>query len=249
MALLSAITAISMMSGTSVYVFAEHTEEQKVELNYKRLYMVPGMKTKLKLKNAQGKIIWTSSRSSIVKVNRQGMLTAKKIGQAIITAKNQNHQYKSKIYVQNKKAYMKSFIKEWVQYVDQKKSPYEKALTASYYVMTSFAYGNHYNAEDLLATGNGTCKAGSDLVARLCNAMGIKAKVRFAAKDPMSRYPSNITFASQHYNVQLTIKGKRYYVDGNPGSMFMYLSSTKKPLYSANWILGSYIVDIDQLPK
>lgn len=243
MLMLCAVMAGSLTSNV-------YAKTPKVQLNYRVLNLVPGMKTRLKLKNAQGKITWKTSRAKIVSVKANGQIKAISYGKAVITAQNKKKNYRCSIIVRNKKDYTKGFVKSWVHSYPQKgETPYEKALDASYYVMTNFRYGNHYTAEDLLTKGSGTCVAGADLVARLCRAMGIPAKTRYAAKDPHSRYPSNISFASQHYNVLITIKGKHYYIDGTPGSMGIYLSNAKKPLYSANWILGSYMVESDHLPK
>lgn len=46
-------------------------------------------------------------------------------------------------------------------------------------------------------------------------------------------------FASKHYNVAVKVNGKKYYIDGMPGSGFTYLSTKKKPIYYA--ILGMEI--------
>ena len=68
-------------------------------------------------------------------------------------------------------------------------------------------------------------------MAKILNYMGYKAKCRFAAKDKMSRYPQGIMFGSDHHNVQVKVKGKTYYVDGNPGMPMVYLTTSKKPIY------------------
>lgn len=72
--------------------------------------------------------------------------------------------------------------------------------------------------------------------------MGFTAKLRFAAKDNMSRYPGGVVFASQHHNVKVKIGGKTYYVDGTPESMFVYLSSETEPVFFATSLFGDWTV-------
>ena len=116
------------------------------------------------------------------------------------------------------------------------------------FVSGSLSYGSSYDAFDALAKGQGTCVSGNRLLVEILNTMGYPAELRFAAKDDMSRYPSNVIFYSDHHNVKVRIKGKTYYVDGTPGGLCVYLSSKKKPLFCASAALGSWQVLLDNVP-
>lgn len=73
--------------------------EPKVEISNKKATLVIGQRKKLKLKNAKGKIKWSSNKKKIAKVNSKGVVTAKASGKAVITAKNKGKKYKCAIRV------------------------------------------------------------------------------------------------------------------------------------------------------
>ncbi|MBR4344715.1 MAG: extracellular solute-binding protein [Lachnospiraceae bacterium] len=58
-----------------------------------------GEKVKLKLKNAKGTVKWSSSNKKVATVNKNGRVTARKVGSAIIKAKYKNKTYECKIKV------------------------------------------------------------------------------------------------------------------------------------------------------
>ena len=65
----------------------------KPKLSKTKLELEIGKTAKLTLKKAKGKVIWSSSNSSIASVNKSGLVTAKGAGETIITAKNNKKKY------------------------------------------------------------------------------------------------------------------------------------------------------------
>lgn len=70
------------------------------KLNKKTATLIKGQKATLKLKNAKGKIVWTSSNRKVATVSKKGVVTSKNKGTAIITAKNKKRNYRCRIAVQ-----------------------------------------------------------------------------------------------------------------------------------------------------
>ena len=241
-------------------VFAEtanstaETASAKPSLSVTKGYFYVGGKMTLKLNNAGSqKVKWKSKNKKIAKVNSKGKVTAKKTGTTYVTATCGGRKYKCKIIVLSDSKFLKKFCKEWVRtYITSEMTDYEKVLMAEYYVSQAFRYGStggSASAMDVLKKGKGTCYSGNKLLVALLKSMGFKAKLRFAAKDKMSRYPEGIIFFSQHYNVQVTIKGKKYYVDGTPESKALYMSSSKKPVFFMHCLFGDWMTVTDELPK
>ena len=196
-------------------------------------YFVPGDKAQLLIRGVpRSQVKWTSSKKSVAVVSKKGVVTTKRTGKAVITGKYKSKVIRCRVIVYSEKKYLKEWAKNWVrENIEAKDDDFTRVLWASYYVSHSFAYGSSNSPMEMLKKGKGTCYSGGKLLVVLLNTMGYKAKVRFAAKDDMSRYPGGITFGSRHYNVKVVIQGKNYYVDGTPGSGAVYLSSSKKPLY------------------
>lgn len=65
--------------------------------------LLQGQKKKLKLKGSKGKIKWSSNNKKTVTVNKNGQITAKKVGKATITAKYKSKKYKCTISVEKPK--------------------------------------------------------------------------------------------------------------------------------------------------
>ena len=72
---------------------------ETVKLNRKKIYLYNGETFKLKLKNATGKIKFSSKDVSIAKVSSKGLVTAVSEGQTIIKVKNAGITYKCKVFV------------------------------------------------------------------------------------------------------------------------------------------------------
>ena len=72
----------------------------KVSLNSKKVSICVGDKTTLHLTGAKAKKVkWSSSNKKVAAVNQKGVVTAKKAGKAVITAKYGKKKYKAKITV------------------------------------------------------------------------------------------------------------------------------------------------------
>jgi len=180
----------------------------------------------------RNQIQWSNSKPKVAVVTQKGVVTAKQTGRTVITGRFKGNTIRCTIAVFSKQKYVKEWARNWVrENIEAGDDDYLRVMLASYFVSHYFTYGRTSSAYEMLDKGKGTCYSGGLLLVELLEAMGYKAKVRFAAKDNMSRYPKGVRFASQHYNVRVIIKGKQYYVDGTPGSMCVYLSSSKKPLY------------------
>ena len=222
---------------------AEAATAKKPQLNYSECVFHIGEKLKLKLeKTGKKKVKWKSSNKKIVSVTQKGKVTAKKKGKATITAACGKKKYKCKIVVLSDKKYLKSWCKQWKNYyIEDSDDEFDKVLKASYFVVVSFTYGKAKNALDVIKKGKGTCYSGGKLLVEILKSMGYKARLRRAVKDNMSRYPEGVIFMADHYNVEVEINGEKYYVDGTPntgGFGLVYLSSKKKPLFSASNIWG-----------
>ena len=75
----------------------------KTQLNKKKVTLIVGNKTKLKLKNNKKKVKWSSSKRTVAIVSSKGVVTAKKKGTATITAKTGKKKYTCKVTVKAKK--------------------------------------------------------------------------------------------------------------------------------------------------
>lgn len=59
----------------------------KVKLSRTKATLEVGDSVKLKVKNYKGKVKWSSSKKKVASVSKKGVVTAKKKGKAVITAK------------------------------------------------------------------------------------------------------------------------------------------------------------------
>ena len=110
--------------------FAVHAAAPK--LSKSKCNLEVGQKKKLKLKNATGTITWSSSDSKVAKVSKKGVVTAKKPGTAVITAKYEQKSYTCKVKVTEAALLSKSDTLEltmWCNVVDYdyRKDSYDKA--------------------------------------------------------------------------------------------------------------------------
>ena len=229
-----AAPAFAAESGTETQQETSSGQTDQISLNYKDLIASPGQKFTLKLNGVKkgSKVKYKTTKKSVASVSQKGKVKIKKTGTVYIKAVYKKKTYKCRIRVYSKKKAANVYAKTMAKYIKKNcKKDSDRLLAASYAVMSGFQYGNHYTAEDLFYYGSGTCVAGSKMVAKILNYMVYKAKCRFAAKDKMSRYPQGIMFGSDHHNVQVKVKGKTYYVDGNPGMPMVYLTTSKKPIY------------------
>lgn len=73
-----------------------------VRINKTKVTFCTGMTTQLKITGTKAKVKWSSSNKAVASVNSKGKVTAKKKGNAVITAKVGKKSYKCKIVVKDK---------------------------------------------------------------------------------------------------------------------------------------------------
>lgn len=86
-------------------IYGAFSKVQKVKLPavlmaQKEKTLLTGQKETCKLLGAKGKITWSTSNKSVVAVSKKGIVTAKKKGNAVITAMYKGKQYKCRIRVE-----------------------------------------------------------------------------------------------------------------------------------------------------
>ena len=147
-----------------------------------------------------------------------------------------------KVIVAKDKNYVNQYCKAIAKnYAKNGMSVIQKlAAVSSKFTCGDFKYSTKYTSLDkVISTKSGTCWSAGQVLAKVCQKLGYKATLRSAINDKMSRYPSGITFGSDHYNVKVVAKGKTYYIDATPQSYLVYVSSSKKPLY---YSIGSWVL-------
>lgn len=71
----------------------------KVKMNAKKVTLIKGKSTKLKISGTKKKIKWSSSNKKVATVNAKGTVKAKKVGKTIVKAKVGKKTYKCTVYV------------------------------------------------------------------------------------------------------------------------------------------------------
>lgn len=88
----------------SVYQNSFSTKEvqaaSKVAISSKKVYLIKGKTTTLKLLNAKGKVKWSSDKKNIATVSSKGIVKAQNQGTAIIKAVNGKKSYKCTVIVE-----------------------------------------------------------------------------------------------------------------------------------------------------
>jgi|GEM_PF-3297744 len=91
--------------------FSSVQAAETVRLSTKSVTLTAGQTKKLKLKGVSSankvKISWSSSKKSVAAVDKNGMITAKKAGKAVITAKYSGKKYKCSVTVKKNTASVK----------------------------------------------------------------------------------------------------------------------------------------------
>lgn len=211
-----------------------------------------GDKTDLEPEGAQGNVKWFVSNDRIVKIiSKNGQkctIKAMDTGRAIVTAVAQNQVTKYNAVIKCGDSYVEAWCRQWVaDYISDDMDFKTKLLTASEYLCSSlYQYGYSSDASDVIANKRGSCIGGAYLLEMMYRAMGFEAHARYAAADDMSRYPQGIIFGSGHYNVVVIVNGENYYLDGTPGTGFVYLSTENKALFlgwekGGPWDLESFV--------
>lgn len=103
--LLFMVLAIAVLIGMQPV----YTEAASVKLNKTKTTIYVGSSATLKLSNASGKKVWSSSNRSVATVTSNGKVVAKKAGKAVITVKHNKKKYKCEVTV--KKPYLNATSK------------------------------------------------------------------------------------------------------------------------------------------
>lgn len=77
------------------------TASAAVKISKKSVTLTKTQKTTLKITGTKKKVKWSSSKKSVASVSAKGVVTAKKKGTAVITAKVGNKKYTCKVTVRN----------------------------------------------------------------------------------------------------------------------------------------------------
>lgn len=89
-------------SPDSAFAATNKKTKPKISISKTSVFLLKGQTTTLKVKNAKGKVVWKSNKSSVVKVSK-GKLTALKAGTATISVKANNQTKKCKVTVEDPK--------------------------------------------------------------------------------------------------------------------------------------------------
>lgn len=79
-----------------------NTASAAVKINKKSITLDVGETTTLKISGTKSKVTWTSNKKAVATVSNSGKVTAKKEGQATITAKVDSKKYTCKVTVEEK---------------------------------------------------------------------------------------------------------------------------------------------------
>ena len=99
--LLILISCQMILCGSSFHLFALNLAfaDSRIEISAKRLTLYNGQTTILSLDGTSQIPMWTSSNPKIATINKNGRISAKKPGKAIITAKLDGKQYRCQLTV------------------------------------------------------------------------------------------------------------------------------------------------------
>lgn len=86
-----------------VFLMPKSTEAAKTKVSPGQVKLSVGNKKTLKVKNTKGKVAWTSNKKSVAQVSAKGVVTARKKGNATITAKVSGRKYKCRVKVTDAK--------------------------------------------------------------------------------------------------------------------------------------------------
>lgn len=83
-------------------IFCSENVNAATKISAKSITLIKGQKKALKITGSKSKVKWSSNKKSVAAVSSKGIVTAKKNGTAVITAKVKGKKYKCKVIVKNK---------------------------------------------------------------------------------------------------------------------------------------------------
>lgn len=210
--------------------------------NPSRLVLLKGKTTTYYKSNSSVK--WYSGNKKVVQVTASGKnaykLKAVKEGTAVITMKVGNQVQTFTVIV----AFGNDYINKWVQNMarDIRMTTSNKEtqlLLVSRYFVGDFSYANVYDMKTVIASQKGNCYSAGQVMVKVYQALGFKAKLRSAIHDNPKRYPQNMIMGSDHYNVEVVVNGSTYYLDASPEAHLVYLSSKTEVLEAYTDLMGN----------
>lgn len=197
-------------------------------------------------RNVTSTIKWYSSNSAVAKVSsagkNKGKIRGLKNGTAQITAVVGNQVRKFTVIVASGNDFVNKWTKNMASEIRKTTSdPERQLLLVSQYLVGNFQYANVYDMSTVIWEEKGNCYSAGQVMVKIYQALGYKAKVRSAIHDSKKRYPSNFFMGSDHYNVEVSVRGRIYYLDASPQSDVTYLSSKTEVLeayfnFGTGWI-------------
>lgn len=95
------MAAVMVMAAMLLVMPGTDAHAAKVKMSKPSMTLKAGQSRTLKLKNAVGKVKWTSSKKSVASVTKKGKVTARKAGSALIWAQAKGHTYRCSVTVIN----------------------------------------------------------------------------------------------------------------------------------------------------
>lgn len=207
-----------------------------------RLVLLKGKTTTYYKSNSSVK--WYSGNKKVVQVTASGKnaykLKAVKEGTAVITMKVGNQVQTFTVIV----ASGNDYINKWVQNMARDirmttRNKETQLLLVSRYFVGDFSYANVYDMKTVISSQKGNCYSAGQVMVKVYQALGFKAKLRSAIHDNPKRYPQNMIMGSDHYNVEVVVNGSTYYLDASPEAHLVYLSSKTEVLEAYTDLMGN----------
>lgn len=167
-------------------------------------------------------------------------LKAVKEGTAVITMKVGNQVQTFTVIVASGNDYINKWVQNMARDIRMTTSNKEtQLLLVSRYFVGDFSYANVYDMKTVIASQKGNCYSAGQVMVKVYQALGFKAKLRSAIHDNPKRYPQNMIMGSDHYNVEVVVNGSTYYLDASPEAHLVYLSSKTEVLEAYTDLMGN----------
>lgn len=187
---------------------------------------------------------WYSSNKKVVKLTPSGKYKCKikavSEGTALITVKAGTKVETFTVIVASGNNYIEKWVQNMAREVKMASSDKEtQLLLVSKYFVDGFSYANEHDMKTVISARKGNCYSTGQVMVKVYQALGYKAKLRSAIHDDPKRYPSNMIMGSDHYNVEVIAGGRTYYLDATPQAHLIYLSSKTEPLEAYTDLFGN----------